>query len=75
MRVDGPPSSCQAIDVRNAITGIATCCARAANGHNAPARPSSVMNSRLRMSSMEWLPSPDTALRLVILSFRWDRYE
>src|SRR5262249_28792840 len=32
--------------VRNPITGIAGCCARAASGHAATAPPSRVMNSR-----------------------------
>ena len=32
--------------MRNPITGIADCCARAASGHAAAAPPSSVMNSR-----------------------------
>ena len=32
--------------LRNPITGIAGCCARAASGHAAAAPPSSVMNSR-----------------------------
>jgi hypothetical protein len=33
--------------LRNPITGIAACCARAASGHAAAALPSSVMNARL----------------------------
>jgi len=32
--------------LRYPITGIACCCARAANGHATAAPPSSVMNSR-----------------------------
>ena len=32
--------------LRNPITGIAGCCARAASGHATAAPPSSVMNSR-----------------------------
>src|SRR6266436_49215 len=32
--------------LRNPITGVAGCCARAASGHAATAPPSSVMNSR-----------------------------
>jgi hypothetical protein len=32
--------------LRNPITGIAACCARAANGHAAAAPPRTVMNSR-----------------------------
>ena len=35
--------------LRNPITGIAGCCARAASGHAAAAPPSSVMNSRRLM--------------------------
>ena len=34
------------VPLRNPITGIAGCCARAASGHAAAAPPSSVMNSR-----------------------------
>ena len=37
--------------LRNPITGIAGCCARAASGHAAAAPPSSVMNSRRLMLS------------------------
>ena len=35
--------------LRNPITGIAGCCARAASGHAAAAPPKSVMNSRRLM--------------------------
>jgi hypothetical protein len=38
--------------MRNPITGISGCCARAAGGH-AAAPPSSVMNSRRRRRSFE----------------------
>src|SRR5213079_3672795 len=37
--------------LRNPITGVAGCCARAASGHAATAPPSSVMNSRRLLSS------------------------
>ena len=37
--------------LRNPITGIAGCCARAASGHAAAAPPRSVMNSRRCMSA------------------------
>ena len=44
------PNRCTAsaavVLLRNPITGIAGCCARAASGHAAAAPPSSVMNSR-----------------------------
>ena len=46
--------------LRNPITGIAGCCARAASGH-AAAPPSSVMNSRRLTLSMEGLPGRFTA--------------
>src|SRR5205823_4762214 len=35
--------------LRNPITGIVDCCARAVSGHPAAAPPKSVMNSRRRM--------------------------
>ena len=38
--------SAAAVLLKNPITGIAGCCARAANGHAATAPPKSVMNSR-----------------------------
>jgi hypothetical protein len=38
--------------LRNPITGIVGCCARAASGHAAAALPSSVMNARRLMSDM-----------------------
>src|SRR5262245_41829227 len=41
---------------RNPITGIAACCARAANGHAAAAPPSSVMKSRRLMGAT---PQPE----------------
>ena len=45
-----PPASIRRrrvdLPLRNPITGIAGCCARAASGHAAAAPPSSVMNSR-----------------------------
>jgi hypothetical protein len=37
--------------LRNPITGIAVCCARAASGHNA-APPNSVMKSRRPMQAV-----------------------
>ena len=40
------------LPLRNPITGIADCGARAASGHAAAAPPSSVMNWRRRRSSM-----------------------
>jgi hypothetical protein len=40
---------------RNPITGIAACCARAANGTLAAAPPTSVMNSRRFIAN----PAPD----------------
>ena len=49
--------------LRNPITGIAGCCARAANGH-AAAPPISVMNSRRRIS---W---PGTARNIHIIGRR-----
>src|SRR5262245_55694644 len=42
--------------LRNPITGIVGCCARAASGHAAAAPPSSVMNSRRLMSNMSLSP-------------------
>ena len=42
--------------LRNPITGIAGCCARAASGHAAAAPPSSVTNSRRLMPGMGSLP-------------------
>ena len=38
--------------LRNPITGIAGCCARAASGHATAAPPSSVTNSRRLMPGM-----------------------
>ena len=38
--------------LRNPITGIAACCARAASGHAAAAPPTSVMNSRRPMKAV-----------------------
>jgi len=46
------------VGVRNPITGIADCCARAASGH-AAAPPSSVMNSRRLMSDMGLPPAEE----------------
>ena len=46
MRADGPRYVSGDVALRNPITGIAGCCARAASGHAAAAPPSSVMNSR-----------------------------
>jgi hypothetical protein len=46
---------------RNPTTGIAGCCACAANGHATAALPSSVMNARRSLSSMA-LPSGGAAL-------------
>ena len=46
MRADGPRIVSGDLGLRNPITGIAGCCARAASGHAAAAPPSSVMNSR-----------------------------
>ena len=46
MRADGPRIVSGDAALRNPITGIAGCCARAASGHAAAAPPSSVMNSR-----------------------------
>ena len=46
MHADGPRTASGDWLLRNPITGIAGCCARAASGHAAAAPPSSVMNSR-----------------------------
>ena len=43
--------------LRNPITGIAGCCARAASGHAAAAPPSSAMNSRRLMPDMGLPPT------------------
>jgi hypothetical protein len=53
---DGPTARLSRLLI-NPPTGIAGCCAHAAIGHAAAAPPSSVMNSRRRMWSMECLPS------------------
>jgi len=41
---------------RNPTTGIATCCARTANGRAVPATPRMVMNSRRFVRSLAYLP-------------------
>jgi hypothetical protein len=43
--------------MRKPITGIADCCARAANGHAATATPRTVINSRrlIRLSSSSYV--------------------
>ena len=46
MHADALPDPSGDWKLRNPITGIAGCCARAASGHAAAAPPSSVMNSR-----------------------------
>ena len=46
IHADGPRIVSGDVALRNPITGIAGCCARAASGHAAAAPPSSVMNSR-----------------------------
>ena len=46
MRADGLRIVSGDVRLRNPITGIAGCCARAASGHVAAAPPSSVMNFR-----------------------------
>src|SRR5436309_10059969 len=50
--------------LRNPITGIAGCCARAASGHVAAAPPRSVMNSR------RFIQSPRRRGRAVLGEFR-----
>jgi hypothetical protein len=49
--------------LKNPITGIAGCCARAASGHDATAPPSSVMNSRRFTSNFSRASKRKIALR------------
>ena len=51
IRADGPRSRQAIWLLRNPITGIADCCARAASGHAAAAPPRRRMNSRRRISA------------------------
>jgi hypothetical protein len=45
--------------LRNPITGIAACCARAANGHATAAPPISVMKLRRLMPTMGFPPDQE----------------
>ena len=56
MRADGPRIASGDVGLRNPITGIAGCCARAASGHAAAAPPSRLTNSRRLMPGMGSLP-------------------
>ena len=76
IRADGRPTRQAIWGLRNPITGIAGCCARAASGH-AAAPPSSVMNSRRltrsprrrgRAGSGNSRPSALAVLRLIMSS-------
>ena len=58
--------------LRNPITGIAGCCARATSGPAIAAPPSSVMNSR-RLTYPQGKGSRDTTLQL-FLPFRFGEF-